>query len=243
MRIDLQIIMTFTTSFSIVQNLKLYLKEVQILVESSWYFFLFLFCFFRAAPAAYAGSQVKGQLRATASKLFYNTAATLHCSCHPTPQLPSYITATATQGWSRIATWRQCQILNPLSEVREQTGVFMDTGQVHYHWATVGTPENSRYSWLLLKMCIYTHTHTPKHVHTYIYEFKAIKETSQKQCFKRYDVICLPIIFFKCCIIVQRNFIKSAWMQSLFIVIGKLHYITIFKAPKDKKKILDLRIL
>ena len=32
-------------------------------------------------------------------------------------------------------------------------------------------------------------------------------------------------------------------MQSLFIVIGKLHYITIFKAPKDKKKILDLRIL
>ena len=61
-------------------------------------------------------------------------------------QLPTYATATATvpQDPSHIcdlyhSSW-QCWILNPLSEARDWTCILMDTSQVHYRWATVGTP-------------------------------------------------------------------------------------------------------
>ena len=36
---------------------------------------------------------------------------------------------------------RQCRILNPLSKAREQTCILKDTSWVHYHRATMGTPE------------------------------------------------------------------------------------------------------
>ena len=49
-------------------------------------------------------------------------------------QLPAYTTATATPDLSHIcklhlSLW-QCQILNPLSEARDQTQILMDTSQV-----------------------------------------------------------------------------------------------------------------
>ena len=34
----------------------------------------------------------------------------------------------------------QCQILNPLSKARDQTLILMDTSQIHFYWATTGTP-------------------------------------------------------------------------------------------------------
>ena len=36
----------------------------------------------------------------------------------------------------------QHQIPNPLSKTRDQTHVCMDTSQIHFHFATVGTPSN-----------------------------------------------------------------------------------------------------
>ena len=39
------------------------------------------------------------------------------------------------------SSW-QCQILNPLNEARDQTLILMDTSQVRYHWATMGTPSS-----------------------------------------------------------------------------------------------------
>ena len=39
------------------------------------------------------------------------------------------------------SSW-QCRIFNPLSEARDQTCIFMDTGQVHFCWTTMGTPEH-----------------------------------------------------------------------------------------------------
>ena len=59
-------------------------------------------------------------------------------------QLPAYATATATPDPSCVwdlhhSSW-QHWILNPLSRARDQTCVLMDTSQVHYHWATMGTP-------------------------------------------------------------------------------------------------------
>ena len=67
-------------------------------------------------PMAYGGSQGRGE-----SEL----------------QLLAYATATATTDPSRICdlhhSSRQCQILNSLSEARDQTCILMDTNQIHFH--------------------------------------------------------------------------------------------------------------
>ena len=59
-------------------------------------------------------------------------------------QLPAYTTAIATPDLSHVCdlyhSSRQHRILNPLSEVRDQTCILIDTGQVRYHWVTMGTP-------------------------------------------------------------------------------------------------------
>ena len=52
-------------------------------------------------------------------------------------QLPAHTTATETQDLNHICNlhhslW-QCGILNSLSEARDQTHIFMDTSQVHFH--------------------------------------------------------------------------------------------------------------
>ena len=52
-------------------------------------------------------------------------------------------TATETRDLSRICdlhhTSRQCRILNPLSKARDRTGVLMDTSQIRFSCATMGT--------------------------------------------------------------------------------------------------------
>ena len=49
-------------------------------------------------------------------------------------QLPAYITATEMQDLSCVCNLyhssRQCRILNPLSETRDQTDILMDTNRV-----------------------------------------------------------------------------------------------------------------
>ena len=79
-------------------------------VSYSFFLFFFLFfCLFGAAPMVYGGSQG------------------LNRSC-------SYATATATPNLSLVcnlyhSSW-QCWLLNPLSEARDRTSIFMDTSQV-----------------------------------------------------------------------------------------------------------------
>ena len=62
-------------------------------------------------------------------------------------QLPAYTTAIVTPDLSRICdlhhSSQQRQILNPLSEARDQTFIFMDTSWVHFYWATMGTSTTS----------------------------------------------------------------------------------------------------
>ena len=59
-------------------------------------------------------------------------------------QLPAYTTATATLDPSHVCDvhhgLRQCQILNPLSEVRDQTCNLMVPSWIHLCCATMGTP-------------------------------------------------------------------------------------------------------
>ena len=59
-------------------------------------------------------------------------------------QLPAYTAAAATPDPSSLcslhhSSWQR-RILNPLSEARDRTCVLMDTGQVHFCCATMGTP-------------------------------------------------------------------------------------------------------
>ena len=51
-------------------------------------------------------------------------------------QLPAYTTDTATQDLSQVcnphhSSW-QCQILNALSEARDQTCILSDASQIHF---------------------------------------------------------------------------------------------------------------
>ena len=83
----------------------------------------FVFLIFRAAPTAYGTSQARGPIRATAAGLTTATA---------TPD-PSHVFDLHHSSWQH---W----ILNPLSEARDQTYILMDTSQVRYRWAMMGTP-------------------------------------------------------------------------------------------------------
>ena len=62
-------------------------------------------------------------------------------------QLPVYTTATATSDpsciWNLHHSSRQHQILNPLSEARDQTHNFMVPSWIRFHHATKGTPHHS----------------------------------------------------------------------------------------------------
>ena len=75
--------------------------------------FVFFFFHFRATPPAYGSSQARGRIRL---------------------QLLDYTIATATPDLSQVcnlhhSSW-QCQILNPLSEARDQTHILVDTSWV-----------------------------------------------------------------------------------------------------------------
>ena len=60
-------------------------------------------------------------------------------------QLPAFTTATATPHLSHDhdlhQSSQQHQILDPLSKARDQTHILMDSSRVHFHCATMGTPE------------------------------------------------------------------------------------------------------
>ena len=81
-------------------------------------FFFFFFCLFRASPAAHGRSQARDQVPRLEL------------------QLPAYITAAAVPDPSHICdlyhSSQQSQILNPLSEAKDRTGVPIDTSWVHY---------------------------------------------------------------------------------------------------------------
>ena len=59
-------------------------------------------------------------------------------------QLPAYTAAIATQNPSHVyhlhhSSW-QCQIPDPLSEAKDGNHILMDTSQIHFCCATMGTP-------------------------------------------------------------------------------------------------------
>ena len=83
----------------------------------------FFFFFFRAAPLAYGSSQARGWIGTAATGLCHshsNAGSKLHCDLHCSSQ--------------------QLQILKPLSGARDGAWNLMDTSQIHYCWATMGTP-------------------------------------------------------------------------------------------------------
>ena len=63
-------------------------------------------------------------------------------------QLPAYTTATAMADPSRVCdlhrSSRQHWILNPLSKARDRTCNLMDTSQIRFRCATMGTPQKEK---------------------------------------------------------------------------------------------------
>ena len=57
--------------------------------------------------------------------------------------LLAYILHSHTRSKPRLQPTWQCQILNPLSEARDWTYVFMDASQISFCWATTGTPRKN----------------------------------------------------------------------------------------------------
>ena len=88
-------------------------------------FVCFLFCFvflFRAAPAAYGGSQARGPIGATAAGLRHSHSTSgSEPRLQPTPQLTAM------------------PILDPLSEARDQTHNLVVTGSAAPQWEFLET--------------------------------------------------------------------------------------------------------
>ena len=73
-------------------------------------------CLFRTVPEAQGGSQARGLTGAVGAGLHHSTATP-----DPSPVRDPHHSS------------RQCRILNPRSETRDQTWVLTDTGQFRYH--------------------------------------------------------------------------------------------------------------
>ena len=88
----------------------------------NFFFLSFFFCPYMAAPVAYGGSQPRGLIGVL---------------------LPAYTTATATPDPTCVCdlyhSSGQHRILNPLSEVRDQTHNLMVPSRIHFCRATMGT--------------------------------------------------------------------------------------------------------
>ena len=78
--------------------------------------FFFFWSFFRATPAAYRGSQARGQIGAVATGLRHS-----HRSAES--ELCLWL-------WDLHHNSLKCQVLNPLSKARDRTSVFMDASQI-----------------------------------------------------------------------------------------------------------------
>jgi len=87
---------------------------------------LFLFYLFRATPTTYGCFHARGLIRASPASLHHShSIAGLNCVC--------YLHHSS----------QKHQILNPLSETRDQTHILMDTSQVCDYCTTKGTPAAS----------------------------------------------------------------------------------------------------
>ena len=82
------------------------------------FFPFFFFFFFRAIPATYESYRARGWIGATAGSLH-----------HGPSKLGSDLSHICNLHYSSL----QCQIFNPLSEVRDRTRILMDTSQISFH--------------------------------------------------------------------------------------------------------------
>ena len=88
-----------------------------VFTASFFFFFFFFFWPFRAARAAYGGSQARGLIRAVVAALHHShsSARSEHSSL-------------------------QRRILDPLSEARDQTRNLMVSSRIRFHCTTTRTP-------------------------------------------------------------------------------------------------------
>ena len=101
-------------------------------------FCFFVFCLFRATPTAHGGSQARGQVGVVAASLRHSHSnADPRCVCN------------------LHCNSRQHQMLNALSEARDQTRNLMSPGRIHFHCATRGTPGHGFFVFFFLFLFLF----------------------------------------------------------------------------------------
>ena len=101
-------------------------------------FCFFVFCLFRATPTAPGGSQARGQVGVVAASLRHSHSnADPRCVCN------------------LHCNSRQHQMLNALSEARDQTRNLMAPGRIHFHCATRGTPGHGFFVFFFLFLFLF----------------------------------------------------------------------------------------
>ena len=85
---------------------------------------LFFVCLFSAVPTAYGSSQARVRTGAAGASIRHS-----HSNARSKPYLRNLYHSS-----------QRHQILSPLSKARDGKHILMVISQVHYHWATVGTP-------------------------------------------------------------------------------------------------------
>ena len=97
-------------------------------------------------------------------------------------QVLAHARAIATRDPSHICNLhrssRQHRILNPLSEARDQTCIFMDASRIHFHCTTMGTPEKRflKIKGEVVMVCNTVHHHLPfiSQCFSFVYFFFAV---------------------------------------------------------------------
>ena len=106
-----------------ISYLWLSLREFKSKVFEKFILWIFFFFLFRATLTAYGGSQARRQIGATVASLHHSH---------------SNVGSSHISDLHRSSRW--CQILNPLSEARDQTCNLMVPSRIHFCCATPGTP-------------------------------------------------------------------------------------------------------
>ena len=140
----------------------IFLSDISVQIA----FFFWWGVLFKAATAAYGGSQARGWIGATAAGLHHSQVCNLHHGS------------------------QQHQILNPLSQARCWTCILKDASQIHFHWATTRTPGCLFSNWIICFLIIFLLSSFLLH-YLYILDTSPLSDT----CFAKYFLLVFGLSF------------------------------------------------
>ena len=127
----------------------------------------FFLVFFRAEPEVYGGSQARGPIRVVAAGIHHS-----YSNVRSEPCLDLHHSS------------RKRQILNSVSEARDQTCVLMDTSQIHFPWATTGIPISIFMKSRMAQSVSASYVRVQVNLGLFFWKMRRIRENISKKCFQ-----------------------------------------------------------